>query len=164
MSDHHHYEYASERHDHHGDYAYQRHDHDGEYAALHHRHYDDESAVRGLREDLRHAEERSRELQDDLRDALERIRALEDRQPDYTDDEPEPVSEVDDEGGRSARERACVERRVIQAALVGSDATREDVARTVTAAQQEWQAASDEERATLMRAAEEAVKPWGVRP
>ena len=160
MSDHAHYEYASERHDHRGDYADQRHDHDIDYAEKHHRHYDDESAVRGLREDLGHAEERIRELERDLRDALERIRALEDRQPDYADDEPEPVPEVDDEADRSARERAYIGRRVIQAALVGSDATREDVARTVAAARQEWQAAGEEERPTLMRAAEEAVDPW----
>jgi len=33
----------------------------------HHRHYDDESAVRGLREDLSHAEERIRELENDIR-------------------------------------------------------------------------------------------------
>jgi hypothetical protein len=82
VSDHYHYEYASERHDHRGDYADQRHDHDGDYAALHHRHYDDESAVRGLREDLSHAEERIRELEDAARqwrlDAEERVRALED--------------------------------------------------------------------------------------
>jgi hypothetical protein len=72
-------------HEHRGDYADQRHDHDGDYAEKHHRHYDDESAVCGPREDLRHAEERIRELQDDLRDALERIRALEDQRPDYAD-------------------------------------------------------------------------------
>jgi hypothetical protein len=56
-------------HDHRGDYADQRHDHDGDYAALHHRHYDDESTVRGLREDLGAAEERIRALEDDLRGA-----------------------------------------------------------------------------------------------
>ena len=60
MSDHHHDEYASDRHDHRGDYADQRHDHDGDYAGLHHRHYDDESAARGLRQDLGAAEERIR--------------------------------------------------------------------------------------------------------
>ena len=54
-------------HDHRGDYADQRHDHDGDYAERHHRHYDDESTVRGLREDLSHAEERIRELEDDVR-------------------------------------------------------------------------------------------------
>jgi hypothetical protein len=70
-------------HDHRGDYADQRHDHDGDYAEKYHRHYDDESTVRGVREDLGHAEERIRELENDLRDALERIRALEDRQPEY---------------------------------------------------------------------------------
>ena len=83
-------------HDHRGEYADQRHDHDGDYAEKHHRHYDDESAARGLREDLGHAEERIRELENDLRDALERIRALEDRLPDYAstdeaqDDPDEP--------------------------------------------------------------------------
>jgi hypothetical protein len=41
--------------------------------------------VSGLREDLRHAEERIRELHGDLRDALERMRALEDQRPDYAD-------------------------------------------------------------------------------
>jgi hypothetical protein len=54
-------------HDHRGDYADQRHDHDGDYAEKHHRHYDDESAARGLREDLGHAEERIRELENDIR-------------------------------------------------------------------------------------------------
>ena len=56
-------------HDHRGDYADQRHDHDSDYAALHHRHYDDESTVRGLREDLGAADERIRALEDDLRGA-----------------------------------------------------------------------------------------------
>ena len=64
-------------HDHRGDYADQRHDHDGDYAERHHRHYDDESAARGLREDLGAAEERIRALENDLRGAFERIRALE---------------------------------------------------------------------------------------
>jgi hypothetical protein len=68
-------------HDHRGDYADQRHDHNGDYAALHHRHYDDESTVRGLREDLGAAEERIRVLEDDLRGTLERIRALEGQTP-----------------------------------------------------------------------------------
>ena len=68
-------------HDHRGDYADQRHDHDGDYAALHHRHYDDESTVRGLREDLGAAEERIRVLEDDLRGTFERIRALEGQTP-----------------------------------------------------------------------------------
>jgi len=58
-----------------------------------------------------------------------------------------------------ARERAYIERQVIQAALAGSQ-TREDVPRTVAAAQREWRsAASDEDRSALMRAAEEAVNP-----
>ena len=78
-------------HDHRGDYADQRHDHNGDYAALHHRHYDDESTVRGLREDLGAAEERIRELENDLRDALNRIHVLEDRLPDYASvDEGDP--------------------------------------------------------------------------
>ena len=81
MSDHYHYEYASDRHDHRGDYADQRHDHDGDYAALHHRHYDDESAVRGLRQDLGAAEERIRVLEDDLRGALAFIRVLDRLRP-----------------------------------------------------------------------------------
>ena len=38
-------------HDHRGEYASDNHDH-YEYAEKHHRHYDDESAARGLREDL----------------------------------------------------------------------------------------------------------------
>jgi hypothetical protein len=67
-------------HDHRGQYADERHDHDGDYAEKHHRHYDDESAVRGLREDLGHAEERIGELEDAARqwrqEAEERIRAL----------------------------------------------------------------------------------------
>jgi hypothetical protein len=76
MSDHYHYGYTDERHSHHGDYADERHDHSLDYAEKYHRHYD-ESTVRGLREDLGHAEERIRELVEDLRDALNRIRALE---------------------------------------------------------------------------------------
>ena len=64
MNDHYHYEYASDRHDHRGDYADQRHDHDLDYAEKYHRHHDDESAVRGLREDLGHAEERIREMEE----------------------------------------------------------------------------------------------------
>jgi hypothetical protein len=68
-------------HDHRGDYADQRHDHDGDYAALHHRHYDEESTVRGLREDLGAAEERIRALEDDLRGALALIRILDRLRP-----------------------------------------------------------------------------------
>ena len=68
-------------HDHRGDYADQRHDHDGDYAALHHRHYDDESTVRGLREDLGAAEERIRALEDDLRGTLALIRVLDRLRP-----------------------------------------------------------------------------------
>ena len=81
MSDHYHHEYASDRHDHRGQYADDRHDHGYDYAEKHHRHYDDESTVRGLREDLSRAEERIRELEDDLCDALERIRVLEGQTP-----------------------------------------------------------------------------------
>jgi hypothetical protein len=90
VSDHYHYEYASDRHDHRGEYAEDRHDHDPDYAEKGHRHYDDESTARGLREDLSRAEDRIRELEDGLRDALNRIHALEDRQPDYAGEEPEP--------------------------------------------------------------------------
>jgi hypothetical protein len=68
-------------HDHRGEYAEDRHDHDLDYAEKHHRHYDDESAVRGLREDLGHAEERIRALEDDLRGALALIRVLDRLRP-----------------------------------------------------------------------------------
>jgi hypothetical protein len=68
-------------HDHRGQYAEDRHDHDGDYAEKYHRHHDDESTVRGLREDLSAAEARIRELEDGLRDALNRIHVLEDRTP-----------------------------------------------------------------------------------
>jgi len=51
-------------HDHRGEYADDRHDHGNDYAEKYHRHYDDESTVRGLREDLGHAEERIRELEE----------------------------------------------------------------------------------------------------
>ena len=70
MTDHQHYEYASDRHD-----------HLGEYAEYQHRHYDDESAVRGLREDLGHAEERIRGLENDMRDTLALIRRLDRLRP-----------------------------------------------------------------------------------
>jgi hypothetical protein len=80
-ADHYHGEYASDRHDHHGDYADQRHDHDNEYAEKHHRHYDDESTVRGLRQDLGAAEESIRALEDDLRGALAFIRVLDRLRP-----------------------------------------------------------------------------------
>ena len=68
-------------HDHRGDYADQRHDHDGDYAERHHRHHDDESAARGLREDLGAAEERIRVLEDNLRGALAFIRVLDRLRP-----------------------------------------------------------------------------------
>ena len=69
MSDHRHYEYASDGHSH------------GEYAEYQHRHYDEESIARGLREDLGAAEERIRELAEDLRGALASIRALDRLRP-----------------------------------------------------------------------------------
>jgi hypothetical protein len=81
MSDHYHYEYASDRHDHRGQYAEDRHDHDLDYAEKHHRHYDDESTARGLREDLAAAEDRIRALEDDLRGALVFIRVLDRLRP-----------------------------------------------------------------------------------
>ncbi len=68
-------------HDHRGEYAEDRHDHDLDYAEKYHRHHDDESAVRGLREDLGHAEERIRALEDDLRGALAFIRVLDRLRP-----------------------------------------------------------------------------------
>jgi hypothetical protein len=108
-SDHHHYDYADTRHDHRGQYAEDRHDHDLDYAEKHHRHYDDESTVRGLREDLSRAEERIRELEDDLRDALNRIHALEDWQPDYAGEDGRADEERAREGtetAMSATERA----------------------------------------------------------
>jgi hypothetical protein len=81
VTDHYHYEYASDRHDHRGDYADERHDHDNDYAERHHRHYDDESAARGLREDLSAAEGRIQALEDDLRGALAFIRVLDRLRP-----------------------------------------------------------------------------------
>jgi hypothetical protein len=68
-------------HDNRGEYAEDRHDHDLDYAEKYHRHHDDESAVRGLREDLGHAEERIRRLEDDLRGALAFIRVLDRLRP-----------------------------------------------------------------------------------
>jgi hypothetical protein len=68
-------------HDHRGKYAEDRHDHDNDYAGKYHRHYDDESTVRGLREDLGRAGERIRELADDLQavraEMLSRLAVLE---------------------------------------------------------------------------------------
>jgi hypothetical protein len=78
VSDHYHYEYASDRHDHRGEYADDRHDHALDYAERYHRHYDDESRIAGLREDLGHAYERISQLEDGLRDVLNRLRVLED--------------------------------------------------------------------------------------
>lgn len=77
MSDHCHYDYADARHDHRGEYADDHHDHSLDYAERHHRHYDDESTVRGLREDLGQAEERMHQIERDMADALKRIRQLE---------------------------------------------------------------------------------------
>ena len=68
-------------HDHRGEYADDRHDHDLDYAEKHHRHYDDESTVRGLREDLSRAEERIRELEDGLRGVLAQIRVFDRLRP-----------------------------------------------------------------------------------
>ncbi len=67
-------------HDHRGEYASDNHDH-YEYADKYHRHDDDESTVRGLREDLGHAEERIRELGNDMRDAFALIRRLDRLRP-----------------------------------------------------------------------------------
>jgi hypothetical protein len=102
---HYHYDYADARHDHRGQYAEDRHDHDGDYAEKYHRHYDDESTVRGLREDLGHAEERIRQLEDDLRDALNRIHVLEDRHADRDQAEEEWAREGT-ETAMGATERA----------------------------------------------------------
>jgi hypothetical protein len=81
MSDHYHYDYASTSHDHRGQYADDRHDHGLDYAEKYHRHYDDESAVRGLREDLGAAEERIRALEEDLRGALAQLCVLDRLRP-----------------------------------------------------------------------------------
>jgi hypothetical protein len=62
-------------HDHRGEYASDNHDH-YDYAEKYHRHHDEESAVRGLRQDLGAAEERIRALEDNLRGALAFIRVL----------------------------------------------------------------------------------------
>ena len=106
MSDHYHYGYADERHSHRGEYAEDRHDHDGDYAGKYHRHHDDESTVRGLREDLGHAEERIRQLEDDLRDALNRIHVLEDRYADDLDQAEEELARESTETAMSGSERA----------------------------------------------------------
>jgi hypothetical protein len=72
-----------------------------------------------------------------------------------TADHPTPQADYG-----TVRERAYVERRVIQAALA-ADQTRQDVARTAAEAQDEWRsAASDAERARLIRAAEETIHSW----
>ena len=60
-------------HDHRGEYADDRHDHGSDYAEKYHRHYDDESTVRGLREDLSRAEERIRELEGRIDSDLQRV-------------------------------------------------------------------------------------------
>jgi chromosome segregation ATPase len=77
MSDHYHYEYASDRHDHRGDYADQRHDHDGDYAELHHRHYDLEREDDSLRQEIRGLREAIATLSKELADAWTRIGELE---------------------------------------------------------------------------------------
>jgi hypothetical protein len=81
MSDHHHYEYASDRHDHRGQYAEDRHDHDADYAPLRHRHH-------GLEDDDEKAQRRITALQNEvdglrrqLDDALDRIGDLEKQTP-----------------------------------------------------------------------------------
>jgi hypothetical protein len=70
VTDHQHYEYADDGHR-----------HDGEYAEYQHRHYDDESAVRGLREDLAAAENRIRALENSMSDAFALIRRLDRLRP-----------------------------------------------------------------------------------
>jgi hypothetical protein len=81
VSDHYHYEYAEARHDHRGQYADERHEHYRECAEYNHSHHGLDSLIAGLREDLRHAEERIRELEGDHFAALERIAALEKQTP-----------------------------------------------------------------------------------
>jgi hypothetical protein len=81
MSGHYHYEYAEARHDHRGQYADERHEHYREYAEYSHGHHGLDGLIAGLREDLRHAEERIRELEGDHSAALERIAALEKQTP-----------------------------------------------------------------------------------
>jgi hypothetical protein len=81
VSDHYHYEYAEARHDHRSQYADEGHDHWRKYAEYSHGHHDLDSLIAGLREDLRHAEERIRELEGDNSAALERIVALEKQTP-----------------------------------------------------------------------------------
>ena len=144
-----------------------------------------EDAARQWRQD---AEGRIRALEDDLRGVLAFIRVLDrlrptcvicrdataDRQtvngPACTDcvgdlpddgpdpDRPETWAFTKAQGDQA--ERAYIERRVIQAAVAGGPAAGQDLARTVAAARQEWRAASEGERAGLMRAAEEAVNAW----
>jgi hypothetical protein len=73
MSDYHsHYDYADKNHGHY-DYSPQGHDHDLDYAQRYHRHHDEESKVRGLREDLSRAEERIRELEGKLDSGIRRL-------------------------------------------------------------------------------------------
>ena len=81
MSDHTHYEYASDRHDHRGQYADDRHDHYREYAEYSHGHHDLDSLIAGLREDLRHAEERVCELEGDRAGVLAQLRVLDRLRP-----------------------------------------------------------------------------------
>ena len=108
MSDHHHYEYASDRHDHRGDYA-----------ELHHRHYDLEREDKTLGKETHELREEILRLHSRLDDALERIRALEGQTPQARqlqleadlaaadlaesgyDREYDPGPEVEAEGGMS---------------------------------------------------------------
>lgn len=81
MSDHYHYEYAPDRHDHRGQYADDGHDHYRDYAECNHGHHDLDSLIAGLREDLRHAEERIRELEGDRADMVAELRVLDRLRP-----------------------------------------------------------------------------------
>jgi hypothetical protein len=68
-------------HDHRGQYADDRHDHYREYAEYNHGHRDLDSVIAGLREDLRHAEERIRELEGDRAGVLAQLRVLDRLRP-----------------------------------------------------------------------------------
>jgi hypothetical protein len=64
-------------HNHDSDYAERNHSHDYDYADRYHTHNDNDRIVRGLREDLGHAEERIYTLENQLADVLQRLAALE---------------------------------------------------------------------------------------
>ena len=81
MSDHHHYEYASDRHDHRGEYADERHDHDNDYAERHHRHYDLEKEDGRLRDAIREMGDVLNQLRGELQGALAQIRVLDRLRP-----------------------------------------------------------------------------------